>query len=139
MEPEETPIDDKNIDKHDLEIIELSKRILSTEEVDPQLNLIYIQRLLKRQNLRFNMPKPNCKKCNGRGWASYVPKAKEYPGSLPIACDCVCDFRPIDPSKGVPRKPLQGFNRAKRRKLEKYRGIFKRNAINPKGENNGQS
>jgi len=137
----------ENIDKRDLEVIELGKKILSSAEVDAELMLIYIQRLLKRQNLQFEFPKKDCKKCNGRGWTGYVAMSKEnakiYPGRLPIACGCVCKFNPIDKTKGIPKQTGMSYNRAKRRKLEKYRSAFKKvpvqnaTTITNQGDKNG--
>lgn len=125
-----TPPLPDDLNKKDRQIMDIAQAIIETD--DPKmvmsLNLLYIEKLLRRQNLGFKQPNKNCKRCYGTGWQGYVSMSKEnkakYKNQLPIACECVVDYKPQDSKYIVPKRSNPFVNRKRRRELMKLEQVF---------------
>lgn len=84
----------------------LSKDI---KTMDP---FVVIVEAARAMGIEIQKPKPNCKKCHGRGYIGRHAESGE-----PIACTCIFPKQKFDREIGeIPHKPM---NRAERRAMKK--------------------
>lgn len=84
----------------------LSKDI---KTMDP---FVVIVEAARAMGIEIQKPKPNCKKCHGRGYIGRHADSGE-----PIACTCIFPKQKFDREIGeIPHKPM---NRAERRAMKK--------------------
>lgn len=84
----------------------LSKDI---KTMDP---FVVIVEAARAMGIEIQKPKPNCKKCHGRGYVGRHSDSGE-----PIACTCIFPKQKFDREIGeIPHKPM---NRAERRAMKK--------------------
>ena len=84
----------------------LSKDI---KTMDP---FVVIVEAARAMGIEIQKPKPNCKKCHGRGYIGRHADSGE-----PIACTCIFPKQKFDREIGeIPHKPM---NRAERRAIKK--------------------
>lgn len=84
----------------------LSKDI---KTMDP---FVVIVQAARAMGIEIQNPKPNCKKCHGRGYIGRHADSGE-----PVACTCIFPKQDFDREIGeIQRKPL---NRAERRAMKK--------------------
>lgn len=84
----------------------LSKDI---KTMDPFVVIVEAARAI---GIEIQKPKPNCKKCHGRGYIGRHADSGE-----PIACTCIFPKQKFDREIGeIPHKPM---NRAERRAMKK--------------------